>query len=155
MGMLCIRKFMDEDFPQIVRLEYEAFGQQNAPLYVQMYRTCADGFFVADIDGVAAGYVVATFADDGEGRILSIAVDDRFRRKGIAKALLKSAFDFYRRNGVMSVRLEVRTGNVAARELYQRLGFFIVGLIPGYYNDGDAALILRKDISQLPFLTPL
>lgn len=155
MSAFSIRKFRDDDFQHVVRLEYGAFGQQNAPLYVQMYQTCADGFFVAEADGIVAGYVVATLADNGEGRILSIAVDDRFRRKGIAKALLKSAFGFYMRNGVMSVRLEVRAGNAAAMELYRGLGFFIVGMIPRYYNDGEAALILRKDITRIAFLAPL
>jgi len=43
------------------------------------------------------------------------------------------------------VFLEVRASNIPAIALYRRLGFSDAGTRPGYYRNGDDALLLRWD----------
>ena len=46
-------------------------------------------------------------------------------------------------NGALSVTLEVRAGNVGAKELYRKWGFIEVGLRKGYYHDnGEDAILM-------------
>ena len=69
----------------------------------------------------------------GEAELLLIAVRNRYRRRGIARALLAEATAFARREGVDILHLEVREGNPAA-ELYRGVGFEQVGTRRAYYR---------------------
>ena len=44
----------------------------------------------------------------------------------------------------MAATLEVRAGNTAALSLYDSEGFFRSGELPGYYEDGETALVLWR-----------
>lgn len=58
-----------------------------------------------------------------DARILSIAVGEPHRGRGIARALLDRGLDYLKRAGAAEVRLEVRPWNNPARRLYERAGF--------------------------------
>jgi [ribosomal protein S18]-alanine N-acetyltransferase len=47
--------------------------------------------------------------------------------------------------------LEVRRGNVAALELYRKLGFVVVGVRPHYYRDNQEDALLMT----LPRIDPV
>jgi [ribosomal protein S18]-alanine N-acetyltransferase len=50
------------------------------------------------------------------------------------------------RMGATRATLEVRRSNEAARQLYERFGFSVVGVRHGYYsNPVEDALVLRRD----------
>ncbi|MDI6902698.1 MAG: ribosomal protein S18-alanine N-acetyltransferase [Methanocellales archaeon] len=146
--MLLIRKFMPRDFQQILSIEEESFREHDPFLYMKLYETSSDGFLVAEKDGIVMGFVVGMLISESEGRIFSIAVSKKHRRSGVATLLVKELLDAFRRNGVTSVRLEVRKSNLIAQKLYQKLGFEMVGVAPKYYSDGESALIMRKIIDR-------
>lgn len=52
--------------------------------------------------------------------------------------------------GASAATLGVRAGNTAARALYRRLGFTYEGPRPGYYPDGEDAVIMwrRADVAH-------
>ena len=52
-----------------------------------------------------------------------VIVDENFRRKGIAEALLKEAIDRAREAGAGNVSLSANAAREAAHQLYQKLGF--------------------------------
>ena len=54
--------------------------------------------------------------------------------------------EIFRRLGVISVILEVRTGNKKAQKLYLDLGFEIVTACKSYYPDGEGAIIMRRSL---------
>lgn len=56
-------------------------------------------------------------------QILSIGIHPQYRRKGHAKTLLLRGLEDLRREGVPSVKLEVRPENRGALHLYEGLGF--------------------------------
>ena len=52
-----------------------------------------------------------------------VIVDEKFRRKGIAEALLKKAIAIAREAGAGNVSLSANASRPAANQLYQKLGF--------------------------------
>ena len=102
-------------------------------------------WLVAEIDGQVAGYV-GSQSVMGEADMMNVAVDERYRGRGIAKNLILNLIERLKSNEVYSLALEVRTSNVAAIGLYNGLGFSQVGRRPNYYsNPKEDALILRKE----------
>jgi len=101
---------------------------------------------------IPAGFILVRDLG-GESEVLSIGVVPRWRRRGIALALIKAAIAETRRRGIASVVLEVAVDNDPARALYEAVGFATVGRRPGYYRrpDGRAdALILRLGLAAGP-----
>jgi ribosomal-protein-alanine N-acetyltransferase len=79
-----------------------------------------------------------------EVHILNVATHPAYRRIGIAYSLLLFALDFaYKKGGILFL-LEVRRGNQAAIDLYQKVGFASWRVRSNYYVDtGEDALIMR------------
>lgn len=86
-----------------------------------------------------------------EGNITNIAVDPKRRREGIGDRLVGELVRNSMERGMISFTLEVRVSNSPAISLYERHGFEIAGIRPGYYVDGEDAYIMwlyteeRKD----------
>jgi ribosomal-protein-alanine N-acetyltransferase len=101
---------------------------------------------VADYGTQPAGYVVMRAAAD-EGEILNLAVAGPHQRRGVGRALVHAALARLGASGARTVYLEVRESNAAARQLYQGLGFSVVGRRDKYYRRPvEAALVLRAAI---------
>lgn len=103
-------------------------------------------WLVTEVDGEVVG--VAGVADlAGDAHVLAVGVDPAVRRLGVATALvnglLRAAVDEL---GSARITLEVRRSNAAARALYARCGFGEVGVRPGYYTDGEDAVVLWFDV---------
>jgi ribosomal-protein-alanine N-acetyltransferase len=87
---------------------------------------------IARAGGDPAGFaLLRTIA--GETELLLIAVRNRYRRQGIARALIDQAIADSAENGAQTLHLEVRDGNPAA-ELYRSAGFTPVGVRRDYYR---------------------
>lgn len=74
-----------------------------------------------------------------EAHVMTIAVHPSHRRRGYARALIGAALDAAPQ--AHTVHLEVRPSNIAARALYDSLGFDVTAQRPGYYGDEDALLM--------------
>ena len=124
---MTVREARPEDSPAILAIlgtSPEAGGWSADDLTLPG-RRC----WVAEGAAGVAGVLLASVAVAGESDLLTLAVDPRARRQGIASALLRELL--CERPG--QIFLEVRSSNTAARQLYQRLGFEVVGRRPGYY----------------------
>lgn len=77
-----------------------------------------------------------------EGHITNIAVDPQKRNCGIGSFLLTNLLELAKTLEITSLTLEVRASNLAAQALYKKFGFISCGLRPGYYPDGEAAMIM-------------
>lgn len=85
----------------------------------------------------AAGFVLSRGAVDEE-ELLLIAVDPRYRGRGVGGALLERFIAAARARGATRLFLEMRDGN-PAESLYRRHGFASVGRRKAYYRRGTAA----------------
>ena len=102
-------------------------------------------WLVAEEDGQVYGYVGSQTVLD-ESDMMNVAVDPRFRRQGIARALIETLIAELSKMGSRCLRLEVRVSNENARALYARMGFQQLGLRKNYYhNPKEDALILGKE----------
>ncbi len=59
--------------------------------------------------------------------VLTLAVEEPFRRQGLAGSLLAHAYPWAREVGVHKIQLSVRSKNLAAISLYKREGFGLEG----------------------------
>lgn len=96
-----------------------------------------------------AGFVLARLAA-GEAEILTVAVAEPHRRRGLGRLLMDAVLHHLHRLRAEALFLEVDETNAAALALYRRLGFAEVGKRPGYYRGRDGAatgaLVMRRGL---------
>ncbi len=81
-----------------------------------------------------------------EAHIVTVAVRDTHRRRGIGELLLISAIELAQDSGQPLVTLECRVSNEPALALYDKYGFQRAGLRRRYYSDNqEDAYILTVD----------
>ncbi len=138
-----VRDLRLEDMQAVLNIEYKCFKDPYPPsLLNHLYSLYPDGFLVAELDGKVVGYVIAVVRWGATGHVLAIGVDSPHRRHGVGSALMVNALDRLRRKGARHVRLEVRASNRAAQDFYLRLGFNQREVVPNYYADGEAGVVM-------------
>ena len=91
-------------------------------------------FLVCEVGGDIAGYV-SMECIYGECYVGNLAIKPRYRRNGLAAALLRHLItEAENRNGRF-LTLEVRASNTAAIGLYEQAGFALQGVRRGFYTD--------------------
>ena len=93
---------------------------------------------LAWVDDLPAGFALNRIAAD-EAELLLLAVSPRFRRLGVAMALIERSRMITRQRNGFRLHLEVRHNNPAI-ELYSKAGFMLVGRRPGYYRGIDGQI---------------
>ena len=90
-----------------------------------------------------AGFAMLRLAAD-EAELVTIAVDPKWRKKGVGAALLRAAFEDLLMSPATKMFLEVAADNASALALYRRHGFAEIGRRDGYYSrlDGKPATAL-------------
>lgn len=139
-----IRPAERADLLEIYRIERDVFPQ---PWPYAAFERFLDepGFLVAVVDDGIVGYVIAdVVTEHGRrlGHVKDLAVHPAHRRGGIGSTLLRRALGHLRASGVGTAKLEVRESNGPARSLYRRAGFRPGRRIPGYYEDGEDAIVM-------------
>ncbi len=88
--------------------------------------------FVAEVDGAIAGFAAVQARVPNEDKdeepyefayISDLAVLERYRNRGIGRALIAGAEAFAREKGASWLRISVLARNEMARSLYERSGF--------------------------------
>jgi ribosomal-protein-alanine N-acetyltransferase len=115
-------------------------------LLSRLYVTSPEGFLVAELDRKVVGYLIGTLRWGASGHIMAIGVYPEYRKRGVGTALLVQILDILRMRGARSARLEVRKSNDAAQLFYQKLGFKLGEEIPHYYEDGEAAIVMSREL---------
>jgi len=101
---------------------------------------------VALVDGKFAAYGGMMCVLD-EAQMLNVATLPEYRRRGLAREILAGLYAEARARGAVTMTLEVRESNAAARELYKNEGFYEIGMRPNYYQDPrEAAILMEKQL---------
>ena len=102
-----------------------------------------------DAAGGIIGFTLSRAASV-EVELLLIAVAVSHRIGGVGRLLVETVIDDALRRGSSEVFLEVRENNVAARRLYQSVGFVDIGARPNYYTgtagDRFSAITMRRHV---------
>jgi ribosomal-protein-alanine N-acetyltransferase len=149
-GSIRIRPMTIDDISEVARLDQESF---SLPWPARAFENELDNpmarAWVVDNPvtpelGLIGSLILWLIID--EAHIATIAIDKKYRQKGIAKALLAHALLSVQREGAICSLLEVRRSNESALGLYQSLGFYQVGTRKGYYSDNhEDALLMNSD----------
>ena len=142
-----LRPMTSADLDEVMAIERESFVYPwSSRFFVQELEVECARAMLAEVEGQIAGYVLFWLLPD-EIDIHNIAVQIRFRRRGLGRLLLKHVVERAQRRSSARVTLEVRVSNSAARKLYESLGFVITGLRRGYYSDnGEDALAMALNL---------
>jgi len=100
--------------------------------------------------GKLIGYYVAMPGVD-EMHLLNLTVAPAFRQRGHARELLDVLEQRCREQGLATLWLEVRTGNLRAQQVYARRGFTEIGVRRGYY---PAGALRREDALVMSMAVP-
>ena len=128
---------------QIYDIECNSFADAYSLSSVQSSLTdrLYAGSIVAEQGGKVIGYILATDVA-GEAEIQRIAVDFRYRCRGVGSKLMEHYISNCRHLATDCIHLEVRASNTAAISLYTRYGFEQVGVRKAYYTDtGEDAVL--------------
>lgn len=93
-------------------------------------------------DGAMIGFVAGdTRPSQGVAWVATIAVDPRFQRRGVGRALLLAC---EARVNLPNMKLTVRASNHGAIALYEKEGYRPIDVWKKYYNDGEDGLVMEK-----------
>ena len=151
--MITVRKANADDVPRILEIFNESVSPPWTPRSIQSELDKDDTLFLVAVNTndhpphVLGLAVVRQVGDDGE--LLQIATCPYARRKGVGNALMNAVLDFSFREKHGALHLEVRVGNIAAVNLYEKYGFKKVRTRANYYNEPvEDALIMVRSISE-------
>lgn len=138
-----IRRARSQDAPAIAAIAGEALPERwNAEAFrAELEARGGVGFVAVGQGGELLGYALGARAH-GEVEIRSLAVATAYRRRGLARRLLGALLEAEREAGASDAFLEVRSSNSAAQRLYASAGFAPAGERPGYYADGEGAVVM-------------
>jgi [ribosomal protein S18]-alanine N-acetyltransferase len=148
-GSIIVREARPRDLDAIARLENESFETDRVSRRSlrEFLRAPHRPVIAATIDDELAGYVLVSLRKGARAlRIYSLAVDARFTRRGVGRALLQACEAYARRHRRPALTLEVRYDNASALALYESCGFRQFGEHPHYYADGATALRYEKPL---------
>lgn len=147
---LKIREAKKEDLKEVFKVELKCFPDPYPmDLLKKLLSAYPETFLVAELEGKIVGYVIAGIRWLTVGHVLAIAVDPDYRKRGIGSALMKEVFRRFQKRGATLVRLEVRKSNIEAIKFYRALGFVERFEVPFYYADGESAITMERDLSQV------
>jgi ribosomal-protein-alanine N-acetyltransferase len=88
-----------------------------------------------------------------EAHIVSVAVRQEFKNRGVGELLILGALELAVSNNQRLVTLEVRVSNENAKRLYLKYGFSEMGVRPRYYvdNNEDALIMSTEPIDSVVF----
>jgi putative acetyltransferase len=116
---------------------FEGLGNEIAGL-PGPYGPPAGQLLLAELDGRSAGCVALRKLDDGISEMKRLYVRPEFRGRKLGRQLAEAIIADARRIGYRAIRLDTLSSMVAARALYQSLGF---RAIPRYNDNPGAGVI--------------
>lgn len=131
-----------DNVAQVALLEKQCFGahawsenlfKEEIPQENKHYIVCLDNENVVAYGGFAQVL--------DEAHIMNIAVNESYRKQGIASIIIQKLVDKAKEHNILSLTLEVRESNIPARNLYEKHSFVLAGIRKGYYQDKENACI--------------
>jgi len=145
--MVRIRKAEGSDLPAIMALEEGSFGPRRWDEAFVRERMSEENVLtlVAEEEQIVA-YIMFSISRTYEtAEILSLAVTPSLRRRGIARTLMARVESMAEKDA-QTVSLCVRPDNVGGVNLYLSLGYKVLALCSGYYEDGSDAYMMVKHL---------
>ncbi len=133
-----IRRYEKTDEFAVLQLSQKYASWDSIPTGADIqgfYSSEPDFFLVAELDRRIVGFaygresknvpdeVLRRWRATKVGSVEVLAVDEQYRRRGIARSLLNRLLVVFRERGIDTVTLSVPADESGAKELYDKLGF--------------------------------
>lgn len=161
LGDYVIRQCDKNDIKEVIDINWKTLPEHYTEyFFIDILNQYPETFLVSEhaIDGNITGYImcrieygVSNFRKlrfARKGHIISVAVLDKYRGKGIGKTLVLEALKSMKERKCSEVYLEVRRTNLEAIGLYNKLDFTHNMMLERYYQDGEAASLMVKELSE-------
>jgi len=156
-GGYSVRPCAPEDIPSVINVNSLTLPEHYSDyFYYEILKDFPHTFLVADMEGKVAGYIMCRmeyglsmtkrFGLAKKGHVISVAVLEEYRNKGIGTKLIHDAIEEIRKESGKECYLEVRITNEGAIELYKRIGFKVTSTLHGYYKDGESAFTMAMSL---------
>lgn len=142
-----IRELQESDIETLAEIEAESFSM---PWSAEDFRALLSHSYCFYLVALADGNVVGCCGyteSFGEANIDNVVVEEEYRNRGIAQAMLRELIARGEERQIQAFTLEVRVGNAAAIHIYEKCGFCSEGIRPGFYEKPreDAVIMWRRE----------
>ncbi len=153
-----LRRCCVDDLKSVIAINEKTLPEHYTEYFFEsLLREIPEAFIVAEFQNEVVGYIMcklefgfSNFRKLGfvkKGHVVSISLLENHRGKYIGKALMIEGI-----NGVVArkgdeIYLEVRTSNLPAISLYEKLGFQTKSILKSYYRDGEDANLMALDLA--------
>ncbi len=152
-GDCVIRRCDASDIIPVMEINMKTLPEHYSDyFYESLLSELPEAFLVAEINRKLVGYIMckieygfSNFKKLGfvkKGHVVSVAVLEEHRKKGIGRALVEEAISGVKIKKTDELYLEVRCSNNEAVRLYEKIGFTIKQRLKAYYRDGEDAYLM-------------
>ncbi len=152
-----IRRMMPADIPAVVNIDRTVFSDPwSESVYVEeLYYNLHARYFVLQLadhiicrhESVARNDRLVGFIgmrlESNHAHISTLGVHPHWQGQGLGDLLLNIAIQQAIAEEFSAATLEVRESNTVAQHLYKTYDFIVVTRLRRYYEDGEAALVMR------------
>lgn len=153
-----LRRCCYEDLKSVIEINEKTLPEHYTDYFFEsLLRELPEAFIVAELDNLLVGYIMcklefgfSNFRKLGfvkKGHVVSISLLENHRRKNIGESLLIEGINGVAARKGDEIYLEVRTSNIPAISLYEKLGFQIKSVLKSYYRDGEDANLMALDLT--------
>jgi len=154
-----IRQCETEDVATVIDINMRTLPEHYSDyFYHEILAEFPETFLVAEREGSIVGYIMCRMEYGfsqlkrlglaRKGHVVSVAVLEEHRQKGIGTKLMQLAQDEMRKKSANESYLEVRVSNQNAVQLYEELGYKVTGKLEAYYRDGEPAYVMAANLSS-------
>jgi len=129
-----IRRAVSRDEKVLRRMDREGWSWLHSPAPLRDGRFDVSGVLVYELDFEVAGYIQTGPLWPLEStkhvrQVRGLLVDERYRGRGIGRALVEAAIEQAELDGIRKLTLRVLGHNAPARALYETCGFVVEGVL--------------------------
>ncbi len=122
---ICLAAFVGVSIDHNIELKLELpqdSWQEKKRIAIEEELQNLDSVFVAEQDGEVVGFITTKLSGD-TGRIPNLGLDSAYRGRGLGRALIDHALNFFKEQGLSLARIETMEQNEIGQNLYPKMGF--------------------------------
>ena len=152
-----IRFATSKDIAEVISINFKTLPEHYSnSFFMELLLDSPETFVVAENNNKIIGYimcrieygfsVIKKMSLARKGHVVSFAVLEEYRGKGIGKKLVEQAIEGMKIKKCNESYLEVRTDNIPAIKLYENLGFNRIATLNTYYKDSRNAFLMSAKL---------